>query len=370
MTTTTQRTASGSSGEGPRTENQGFYTRQLPKYFPAALLAICAVVVSAVFALLGAFHPVPVAVVAALLYLVAITVSSAVIENSRRAKDRLVTGIVYCCFAIAVVPLVSLLSTVVVYGLERFNLYFLSVSMNGVIPSMDAGGVYHAIVGTLVITGLATLISVPIGLMTAIYVVEYGRGRLKQAITFFVDVMTGIPSIVAGLFVVALWMMVFGPGQTNGLAGAVALSVLMIPVVVRSSEEMLRLVPNELREASYALGVPKWLTIVKVVLPTAVAGLTTGIILALARVIGETAPLILTAGMASTRIQANPLDGDMMTLPVFIYQQVGNLGLSAEAGAYAEERAWAAALTLILVVMLLFLTARLVSRFFSPNSRG
>ncbi|GAA1763184.1 MULTISPECIES: phosphate ABC transporter permease PstA [Streptomonospora] len=369
MTTTEKQTAAGSPGDGPNLKAEGLYTRTLPTYFPLALLAGCLIVVAGAFYLLGAFHPVPVAVVAGIVYLAAVTTVSATVENGRRAADRFVTGIVYCCFIVAMVPLVSLLATVVVFGMERFDLYFLSVSMNGVIPSMDAGGVYHAIVGTLVITGLATVISVPIGLMTAVYVVEYGRGRLKQAITFFVDVMTGIPSIVAGLFVVALWILLFGPGNTNGLAGAIALSVLMIPVVVRSSEEMLRLVPNELREASYALGVPKWLTIVKVVLPTAVAGLTTGIILALARVIGETAPLILTAGMASTRIQANPLDGDMMSLPVYIYKAVRDMGLSGEAGVYAEQRAWAAALTLILVVMLLFLAARLVSRFLSPRSR-
>ncbi|QBI52137.1 phosphate ABC transporter permease PstA [Streptomonospora litoralis] len=370
MTTTTQQTTTGSPGEGPRLKSEGLYTRTLPGYFPPALLAACGIVVSGVFVLFGGFHPVPVVVVSALVFLAAITGISASVENRRRAADRLVTGIVYCCFAVAIIPLISLLTTVVINGMDRLNWYFLTVSMNGVIPSMDAGGVNHAIVGTLVMTGLATAISVPIGLMTAVYVVEYGRGRLKQAITFFVDVMTGIPSIVAGLFVVALWILLFGPGNTNGLAGAIALSVLMIPVVVRSSEEMLRLVPTELREASYALGVPKWLTIVKVVLPTAVAGLTTGIILALARVIGETAPLILTAGMASTRIQGNPLEGDMMSLPVYIYKAVRDMGLSGEAGVYAEERAWAAALTLILLVMLLFLTARLVSRFLSPQARG
>ncbi|GAB3439588.1 phosphate ABC transporter permease PstA [Streptomonospora sediminis] len=369
MTTTTQQAPSDSSGEGPKAKTEGLYTRSLPGYFPPALLAACVLVVAGAFFALGSFHPAPVVVLAAVLYLVAVTAVSATVENGRRAADRLVTGVVYCCFTIAMVPLVSLLTTVVLSGIERLDWYFLTVSMNGVIPSMDAGGVYHAIIGTLVLTLLATVISVPIGLMTAVYVVEYGRGRLKQLITFFVDVMTGIPSIVAGLFVVALWIMLFGPGETNGLAGAIALSVLMIPVVVRSSEEMLRLVPNELREASYALGVPKWLTIVKVVLPTAVAGLTTGIILALARVIGETAPLILTAGMASTRIQANPLEGDMMSLPVYIYKAVRDMGLSGEAGVYAEERAWAAALTLIILVMLLFLAARLVSRFFSPHTR-
>jgi phosphate transport system permease protein len=167
---------------------------------------------------------------------------------------------------------------------------------------------------------------------------------------------------VAGLFVVALWMMLFGPGNTNGSAGAVALSVLMIPVVVRSCEEMLRLVPTELREASYALGVPKWLTIVKVVLPTAIAGITTGVMLALARVIGETAPLILTAGSSAVAINWNLFNGQMMSLPVFIYSQV-RMG-----GAINYDRAWAAALTLIAIVMLLFFLARLISRFFAPKA--
>ncbi|MFC3998423.1 phosphate ABC transporter permease PstA [Nocardiopsis sediminis] len=367
MTTTTTTPPAGPSGS-PRPDAARLLTGSLPRFFPAALLTVSAAVVAGLLFAVGAFHPAALAVLTALVYLAGIGIASTVVENRRKAVDRLVTGVVYCCFAIAMVPLVSLLWTVLVNGMRRFDGYFLSVSMNGVIPSMDAGGVYHAIVGTLAITGFAALISVPIGLMTAIYLVEYGKGRLKTAITFFVDVMTGIPSIVAGLFVVALWIMLFGPGNTNGAAGAIALSVLMIPVVVRSSEEMLRLVPNELREAAYALGVPKWLTIVKVVLPTAIAGITTGIMLALARVIGETAPLILTAGIASTRINGNLFEGQMMSLPVFIYQQVRAMGSSGDAGVYAEERAWAAALTLILVVMLLFLAARLVSRFFAPKA--
>ncbi|MBB6173923.1 phosphate transport system permease protein [Nocardiopsis mwathae] len=361
MTTTRNAPSTGAAGEGPQLKQPALTTGALPRYAPPALLAGVAVVVGGAQFALDTFHPASFAVLSALTYLVLIGIASSVVENGRKAKDRLVTGLVYCCFAIAIVPLLSLLFTVLVNGLERFDGYFLTVSMNGVLPSMDAGGVYHAIVGTIAITGFAALISIPIGLMTAIYLVEYGRGRLKQAITFFVDVMTGIPSIVAGLFVVALWMMLFGPGKTNGAAGAIALSVLMIPVVVRSSEEMLKLVPSELREASYALGVPKWLTIVKVVLPTAIAGLTTGIMLALARVIGETAPLVLTAGIAADKISWNLFDGQMMSLPVFIYQQV-RMGTDE---AYA--RAWAAALTLILIVMLLFLGARLISRFFAPK---
>ena len=163
------------------------------------------------------------------------------------------------------------------------------------------------------------MISVPIGLMTAIYLVEYGaNSRMASSIRFLVDVMTGIPSIVAGLFAYALFVVFFGPGVHMGLGGAIALSLLMIPIVVRSSEEMLKLVPADLREAAYALGVPKWKTIVKIVLPTALAGIITGITLAIARVIGETAPLLIIAGSTDST-NFNLFKDQMMTLPVFIY---------------------------------------------------
>jgi phosphate transport system permease protein len=208
------------------------------------------------------------------------------------------------------------------------------------------------------------VISVPIGLLTAIYLVEYGSGRLARAITFLVDVMTGIPSIVTGLFAYALFVLFLGPGVRMGAAGAVALSVLMIPVVVRAGEEMLKLVPNELREASYALGVPKWRTIVKVVLPTAAAGLATGITLAIARVIGETAPLLIVAGFTASS-NFNLFSDRMMTLPVFIYYSYTQPGVPPEFGI---ERAWGAALVLIIVVMGLNLVARLISYFFAPKS--
>jgi phosphate transport system permease protein len=218
--------------------------------------------------------------------------------------------------------------------------------------------------GTLIITALTTLISVPIGLMTAIYLVEYGTGRLKRSITFMVDVMTGIPSIVAGLFAYALFASFLGPGIRLGVVGAVALSVLMIPVVVRSAEEVLKLVPNELREASYALGVPKWRTIVKVVLPTAIAGLGTGVTLAIARVVGETAPLLVTVGITNAT-NFDPFDGRMATLPVYAYYQLTQPGVPPE---FAIDRAWTAALLLIILVMGLNLVARLISRFFAPKT--
>ena len=295
-------------------------------------------------------------------------------DARRRRTDVVMRLLVIGAFLLAMVPLVSVIWTVLSNGLHRFNLYFLSVSMRGVFGGIDAGGIYHAILGTVEITLFAALISVPIGLMTAIYLVEYGSGPMARAVTFFVDVMTGIPSIVAGLFAYALFALVFGNGIRMGVVGSVALSVLMIPVVVRSSEEMLKLVPNELREAAYALGVPKWLTIVKVVLRTSIAGLVTGVMIAVARVIGETAPLLITVGVIDS-INSNLFSGRMMTLPVYVFRQFSQ-GLVPCSSASEEVciadinylRAWAAALTLILIVMLLNLVARLVSRLFAPKT--
>jgi phosphate ABC transporter permease subunit PstA len=284
------------------------------------------------------------------------------VEGSRKATDRLVTCLVTTAFGIAMIPLVSLVYTVLDKGLARLDGAFFSNSMFRVVG--EGGGAYHAILGTLIITALAAVISVPIGLMTAIYLVEYGSGRVKKAITFFVDVMTGIPSIVAGLFAFALFTLLFGNDVRLGVMGAIALSVLMIPVVVRSCEEVLKLVPNELREASYALGVPKWRTVVKVVLPTAIAGLGTGVTLAVARVVGETAPLLVTVGLI-TSTNLNPFDGRIATLPVFAYYQLTQPGTATQA---FLDRAWTAALLLIILVMALNVVARLISRFFAPKT--
>jgi phosphate transport system permease protein len=283
------------------------------------------------------------------------------VEGRRKAKDRFVTILVSSAFGLAVVPLLSLAYTVISRGAARFDIDFFTMSMRNIVG--EGGGALHAIVGTLEITGLATLISVPLGIMAAIYLIEYGRGRLAKAVTFFVDVMTGVPSIVAGLFAYALFVIFFGPGVRMGLGGAIALSVLMTPVVIRATEEMLKIVPNELREAAYALGVPKWLTILKVVLPTALAGIATGTMIAIARVIGETAPLLLIAGFTSS-MNYNPFDERMSTLPVFVFTSYANQGINMQA---YVDRAWAGALTLMLIVMLLNLAARLISKFFAPK---
>lgn len=282
-------------------------------------------------------------------------------RRKRGRRNRLATIVIYFSFAISLVPLISVAQTVISRGLARFDSAFFTNSMRNVIG--EGGGALHAIVGTLEITGLATLISVPVGLLAAIYLVEYGRGRLAKSVAFLVDVMTGIPSIVAGLFAYALFLLLFGPGSQNGVAGAIALSVLMIPVVIRSSEEMLRLVPQELREASLALGVPKWRTILKVVLPTSIAGISTGIVLAVARVIGETAPLLVTVGLTQS-MNYSLTEGPMMTLPVFVYNSYMSQGVASQA---YVERAWTGALVLVLIVMALNLVARLISARFAPK---
>ncbi|WP_430591470.1 phosphate ABC transporter permease PstA [Humidisolicoccus flavus] len=360
---TTSKPQSASSSQVPSTLTSG----QLPKWAPFAIFIACLAVIGTLFFLISLasgepFNLTATLVISFALFLISLTVISNLIEGSRRATDRLVTGVVIGAFALAVIPLISLITTVVINGVARFDPMFFSHSMRNVVG--EGGGAVHAIVGTLLVTLWAAIISVPIGIFTAIYLVEYGRGALARGITFFVDVMTGIPSIVAGLFAYALFSIFFGPGIRMGFGGSVALSLLMIPVVVRSTEEMLKIVPNELREASYALGVPKWLTIVKVVLPTALAGIATGVTLAVARVIGETAPLLLIAGLTAS-MNYDAFNERMTTLPVFVYTQYMNTGV--DVAAY-HDRAWAGALTLILIVMALNLIARLVAKIFSPKT--
>ncbi|WP_060713549.1 phosphate ABC transporter permease PstA [Pseudonocardia sp. HH130629-09] len=335
----------------------------LPSWAPWALLGASAVLTGGLAALLG-FGIGLWAVLTAVVFAVATYVVSRTVEGGRRATDRLVTVVVTTAFLLAMLPLVSVLYTVVTEGWARFDGAFFSQSMRGVVGV--GGGGLHAIQGTLIITGLAALMSIPIGILTAIYLVEYGNNsRLARSITFFVDVMTGIPSIVAGLFAYALFALLLGPGVRFGFVGAVALTVLMIPIVVRSTEEMLKIVPNELREAAYALGVPKWRTIVKVVIPTTAGGIATGITLAVARVIGETAPLLVTVG-AALGVNLNPFSGPMSTLPVFSYYSYAVPGIPREA---FIDRAWTAALVLMLIVMVLNVLARLISRIFAPKTR-
>ena len=340
----------------------------LPRYSPAGLLIISLVVTGLLFLLFllsgmtTAYNVTGAIFFGLVLWVVSVYVSSFLVEGSRRAKDRLVTTVVCTAFGIALLPLISLLITVISRGIARFDPAFFNQSMRGV--TGPGGGAIHAVVGTVEITLAAAVISVPVGLLAAIYLVEYGRGPIARGITFLVDVMTGIPSIVAGLFAFALFELLTGnAGYRSGFGGAVALSLLMIPIVVRSSEEMLKLVPSELREAAYALGVPKWLTVVRVVLPTALAGIVTGIMLAIARVIGETAPLLIVSGFTDS-VNYNLFNERMASLPVYVYTQLTQPGPNTQD---FFDRAWAGALTLILIVLLLNVIARVVARFFSPK---
>jgi phosphate transport system permease protein len=236
-------------------------------------------------------------------------------------------------------------------------------SQNGMTAFEAGGGVYHALVGTLLQGLVCAVISIPLGIFVAIFLVEYGGGtRLGKITTFMVDILTGVPSIVAALFIYALWVALLGFPR-SGFAVALALVLLMIPVIVRATEEMLRIVPMDLREASYALGVPKWKTIMRIVIPTALSGIVTGIMLALARVMGETAPLLILVGY-NDAINFNLFDGFMGSLPGMMYAQT-----SAGAGSnpIPTDRLWGAALTLILLIAVLNVGARLVAKIFAPK---
>lgn len=277
-------------------------------------------------------------------------------SGSRAVRDNLARIVMWSAFVLGVIPLVWILvSTIIKGGAMLVDLMWWTNSQAGITNRREGGGAVHAIQGTLIQAAVTTAISVPVGVMTAVYLVEYGRGRLARAVSFMVDILTGIPSIVAALFVYALWVSTFG-FQRVAFAVCLALVLLMVPTVVRSTEEMLKLVPNELREASYALGVPKWKTIMKVVLPTAFSGIVTGILLGIARVMGETAPL-LVLGPYTQVIVTDLFATNMATLPTMINQS------RSENLQPALDRVWGAALTLILLVFLLNLLGRFIGRF-------
>ena len=291
----------------------------------------------------------------------------------RKLKNTIAGTVITGCFLVALVPLVWLLWTVISKGLGDIlkSSWWTADQRNSQDWRAPGGGALHAIIGTAEQVAICSVISIPVGMLTAVYLVEYGRGKLRALVTFMVDILTGVPSIVAALFIYAVFIIEFGAGFA-GIYAALALVLLMIPVIVRTTEEMLKLVPNELREASYALGVPKWKTIVKVVIPTAWSGVLTGVVLGIARVAGETAPLLILVQYSATK-NTNPLSGNQAALPSLIYSQFPNstnkggtknpfTGAVENTHNYAAGRMWAAALTLIVIVMLLNLIARVIAR--------
>ena len=285
----------------------------------------------------------------------------ATISRSRKTKNAVAAGLAWTAFAIGLIPLVWILVYVLVKGLKAITtVAWWTKSQRGILPSQVGGGIYHALYGTLVQTAIAAVVAIPIGILVAIYLVEYGRGPIARVTTFMVDILSGVPSIVAALFIFAVWISRFG-FQQSAFAVSLALVLLMLPVVIRSTEEMLRLVPDELREASYALGVPKYRTILRVVLPTALSGIVSGTLLAIARVMGETAPVLVLVGY-STSINYDVLNGNMASLPLLIYTQLIN---PTPAG---QLRVWGGALTLIIIIAVITALAAVIARLVAPKS--
>jgi len=347
--------------EGVVMTPQHIRTRRLPLAKNIGVAVVALLIAAALVYGLSIGNWVLVAVLALLFYLAGLQIVAGRVEGRRAARNRSWKTLIYCACVLAILPLASVVWTLISKGAERLDANFFLTSMNNIGARDPNGGAYHAIVGTLQQVGIATLLAVPLGVLGAIYLVEYGRGRFALTVRFFVDVMTGIPSIVAGLFILSFWVLTVSPWFNNGqprysgFAAALALTVLMLPTIVRSTEEMLRLVPDPLREGSYALGVPKWKTIVKVVLPTALPGIVTGIMLAVARAAGETAPVLLVAGGAAA-INFDPFGGNQSSLSLFVFQQAG------DASRYAPARAWTAALTLVALVLVLTIAAKLLAR--------
>jgi phosphate transport system permease protein len=274
----------------------------------------------------------------------------------RQLTNRLATSAIWLAVLLAVIPLGLVTYTVIVKGGGVMGWEFLTER----IPNSyrrEGGGMGPAIIGTLIITGAASLMAIPLGIFGAIYLNEYGKQKpLARTIRIMADVMTGVPSIVMGLFIYIGWVLLVG--EQSGFAGALALACLMLPVVIRSSEEMLRLVPDELRQASLALGARRWRTTLTVVLPAAISGITSGALLAVARAAGETAPIIIVTGITFST-NTNLFDGSNTALPAQIFRN------ASQPFAGAQERAWGAALTLIVIVLLFTVVARFIANRFA-----
>lgn len=271
--------------------------------------------------------------------------------RSRRVRNRIASIWMAGAVVVAIVPLALVIGYVLVRGVGMLSWDWFSRDLPAR-TRLPGGGMGPAIVGTLLITAGAAVMAVPLGILGAVYLHEYGgKGRLARLIRFMSDVMTGVPSIVMGLFVYTVWTLTFG---LSGFGGALALGCLMLPIIIRSTEEMLRLVPDELRQASFALGNRKWRTIITVVLPAAFGGITSGVMLAIARAAGETAPLVFTIG-AARKLNVDLFDGPMTALSVQIF---GNAQTPYPA---AQDRAWGAALTLVGIVFLFTILARFVA---------
>jgi phosphate transport system permease protein len=278
----------------------------------------------------------------------------ATVSPGRRRKDKLARGSLLVATLIALVPLFLVVFYLLQKGLGAISWEFFTTDPTGRFLG-DPGGIKSAIVGTILIVGLATLLAVPLGVGVALYLVEYGKkSAFANVVRYFIDVMTGVPSIVFGLFIYIVLVLSGYGGSFAGWKGSIALALLMLPVVTRSAEVVLNLVPNSLREAALALGAPRWRVVFRIVLPTALPGILTGSLLAVARGAGETAPLLFTA--FAVNATSWDLSQQMNSLPIQIFNDV------RQAQANIVERAWGSALTLVVMILLLTLVARTVQR--------
>ena len=271
------------------------------------------------------------------------------------AKDSLLSSFALLAMTMTLIPIVSIVITVVIKGYKgiHFGMFTNDMTLASVNDPVQAGGLIHALVGTIIMVGGALIVSFPIGLLTALYLTEI-RGKLARPIKFLVQAMSGVPSIVAGLFILSILVIPITQ-ELTGLMGSLALSILMIPTIARTAEEMLLLIPNELREAGVALGATQWRTVSGVVVPAAKSGLVTAIILGIARIIGETAPILLVSGGADA-LNFNPMSGPMGSLPFYIWKAFLTGGTEE---AYA--RAWGGMLILLILIFVLFGLARFLS---------
>jgi phosphate transport system permease protein len=277
------------------------------------------------------------------------------VSSRRKRTDKIMRAMLLVATLIALVPLILIIYFLLEHGLKAWSGGFFTTDPNGNFFG-SPGGIKSAILGTLEIIALATIISVPIGIGVALYLVEYGKQSLfANVVRYFIDVMTGVPSIVFGLFIYIV-LVISGTGGSSfaGWKGAIAVALLMLPIVARSAEVVLLLVPDSLREAALALGAPRWRVVWRIVLPTASPGLVTGSLLAVARGMGETAPLLFTVG--ATFVTSYNLNAQMNNLPLQIYTDITNPRQAV------VDRAWGAALTLVAIILIPNLLARLVSR--------
>jgi phosphate transport system permease protein len=281
----------------------------------------------------------------------------------RRAKSQFATGAMWLAFACLLVPLGFVLVTVIAKGASIISWQFLTAGIPPNVLPANFGGMGPAVLGTLEITGLAAVIAIPLGILGAVYLIEYGGNRpLARLLSFLSDVMTGVPSIVMGLFIYTIWVIPHGLTGLSGMAGSFALACLMLPIVIRSSYEMLRLVPDSLRQGSYALGATKARVVLTVVLPSAIGGIVSGALLAVARAAGETAPLLFTIGVVTAN-NLNLFSGANTALSAQIWLNASQPYNGAQA------RAWGSALTLIAIAFILMIVARLITARFNRYSR-